>query len=244
MQHLEIKSLKKADRLVSPGRVIAQAVERLTGKQVDIIENPYVSTSPDVDRRPYRDLLEGKVYLLFFGSIGLLKGVKTIADIIYCMLDRYPSLFFVFAGKDMMYRGNPMMNFVWNKAGSHRGRVLYLGILPRGQLHPVIENAQAVVLPSRIDNFPNTCLEAMAHGKIVIGTRGASFEQLINDGQNGFLCEIEDSNSLLNAIENALTLTPDERQKMGKVAKERVNYLMQKMAVSKLLGMYREVACL
>ena len=42
-------------------------------------------------------------------------------------------------------------------------------------------------LPSKVDNLPNTCLEAMALKRVVIGSRtAASFDQLISDGVNGF----------------------------------------------------------
>ncbi len=44
-----------------------------------------------------------------------------------------------------------------------------------------------------MDNFPNACIEAMYFSKVVIGTDGASFEQLITHGKNGLLCRIGDS---------------------------------------------------
>src|ERR1051326_7456438 len=47
----------------------------------------------------------------------------------------------------------------------------------------------SVVLPSLIDNLPNSCLEAMGLGRVVIGTKGTSFEELITDEANGFLIE-------------------------------------------------------
>jgi glycosyltransferase involved in cell wall biosynthesis len=243
LHYIELRSLQRADRLISPGWALAKAAEHLTGKQVTTIENPYVFTCSNVDRHVYQDLLEGKEYLLFYGSIGLLKGVKTIADIIHRVLEMHPSLFFVFAGKDMTYKNGPMMDLVWNEAGAYRGRVLYLGTLPRSQLYPIIENAKAVVLPSRIDNLPNACLEAMLYGKIVVGTSGASFEQLINDGENGFLCEIDNGHSLFNAVEKALTLTMDQMQRMGAAAKKRANCLTGARAANKLTEVYREVAC-
>jgi glycosyltransferase involved in cell wall biosynthesis len=46
-----------------------------------------------------------------------------------------------------------------------------------------------VVTPSRVDNCPNTCLEAQALGKIVIGTRQSSLEELVDHGVTGFLAE-------------------------------------------------------
>jgi glycosyltransferase involved in cell wall biosynthesis len=242
MYYFELEAIKKADRLIGPSIIIAREIEKTIQRKVTIVETPYSAEPVTLDTKVYEDLLTEKKYLLFFGSIGLLKGVKVIADIVYPLLERHQDLFFVFAGKDMGYQGEPIMNYVWQNAGSNRGRVLYLGILRHHQLYPLIEHAQAVVLPSRIDNFPNTCLEAMAHGNIVIGTQGTSFEQLIEDGKNGFLCEIDNKNSLLEAIEKALMLSDDAKKQMGKEAKKKIDMLKPDLVVNKLIKIYHEVA--
>jgi len=78
--------------------------------------------------------------------------------------------------------------------------------LPHEQVYPLIRGARAVVLPSLVDNFSNTCLEAMALRKIMIGTEGTSFEELIVDGGNGFLYQPGDPESLDKAIEKLLAL--------------------------------------
>lgn len=239
---LEIISLKKADRLMCPSRVVAHAVEKLTGKPVKLIEGPYLKQDEAADWGPYNQLLKEKNYALFFGSVGLLKGVKVIADILFSLLENHRSLFFVFVGKDTDYKGNSMMSYVWEQAGIHRDRVLYLGKMRHKQLYPIIEQARFVVLPSRIDNFPNTCIEAMAHGKITIGTAGASFEQLINDGENGFLCRIDDRQSLLDTIEKALNLSADEKHKISARAKERISQISPDIVLNKLISIYEGVS--
>ena len=241
IHYLEVKSFKRADRLIGPSWVMGQAVERATDKKVTLVESPYVQKKEVLDEQPYKDLLGGKQYLLFFGTVGLLKGVRTIGDIILRLLETHPDLFFVFAGKDLGYQGKPMMDYVLNRAGSHRARVFYLGRMPHCQLYPIIEHSQAVILPSRIDNFPNTCLEAMALGSIVVGTKGASFEQLIENGKSGFLCEIDNEQSLLEAVERALALSDDDKQRISNRAKERIDVLRPGFVVNRLLEFYKEV---
>ncbi len=70
-------------------------------------------------------------------------------------------------------------------------RLVLIDNLPHRQLYPIIAAARLVVLPSLVDNLPNACLEAMGLGTAVIGTTGASFEELITDGVNGFLVPSE-----------------------------------------------------
>jgi len=111
--------------------------------------------------------------------------------------------------------------------------------MPHASLYPIIDHAEAVVLPSRIDNFPNACIEAMSRGKIVVGTRGASFDQLIEDGVSGLLCEIDDRESLLAAIERALVT--DRADAIGEQARARIDELRPELAGARLIEAYEEL---
>src|SRR5207244_3410734 len=109
------------------------------------------------------------------------------------------------------------------------------------QLYPVIQNARVCVLPSLVDNLPNTCLEAMALGRVVIGTRGASFDQLLDDGISGYLVAVGDAEGLARAIRRAWHLPPDEQQRMGEAAKKRVEQLDPAYAIPALIDYYGQV---
>ena len=235
---LERISLARADVLISPSRIIAERAERLTMRSVTIVESPYVGFDGQPDSTPYDEWLRGKRYALFFGTVGLLKGVRTLAEVMGPLLERHKELYFVFIGKQTRYRGRPMLEYVVERAGEHQDRVMHFDRMPHAMLYPFIEHAEAVVLPSRIDNFPNSCLEAMALGKVVVGTRGASFEQLIEDGVSGFLCEIDDRKSLLAAIERALGL--EDKAGMGRCAKARMDALRPELAGKRLAEVYEE----
>jgi len=241
LHYLDTRSVKNADRILAPSSLIARHVERGIGKHVTVLESPYLIPDGPLDVQPFRDLLSDKHYILTFGSLGVLKGIDTLAEIIHDLLSTYPHLHFVFLGKDMGFQGQSMMQHVWEMAGSHRARVLYLGIMPIPQLYPIIQGADLVVLPSKVDNLPNTCIEAMALGKIVIGTLGASFEQLIENNVNGFLCSIDDSESLRKTIEKALALDEHTLQLMGQNAAQRIEHLRPERVVRDLVDLYREV---
>lgn len=139
-----------------------------------VIESPFVPFSGELDPAIYHEHLSTRRYLLFFGTVGLLKGVKCLAEILEPLLSRHKDLFFVFVGKEGRYGGRPMLEYVRAQAGEHDDRVLHFDRMSHASLYPIIDHAEAVVLPSRIDNFPNACIEAMSRGKIIVGTRGAS----------------------------------------------------------------------
>jgi glycosyltransferase involved in cell wall biosynthesis len=240
-QYLERAALKRVDAVFGPSRMIDEAVARSVGVQVELIESPFLMDTCTADDTAYREIaleLKDRQYLLFFGSLGLLKGIKIIGDMIYRLFQRYPDLCFVFVGKDLGLKGCSAIEYVRKQAGRYHERVIYRDKLRHDRLYPIIEHARLVVLPSRFDNFPNTCVEAMAFKQIVIGTRGTSFEQLITDGVNGFLCEKDNPESLLEVIDSAMRLPSARCREMGEKAYQRTLELSPKIIVNKLLSIY------
>ncbi len=236
---LELRSIAMGGLVIAPSEVLADAAEAMTRKPVRVVESPFVPFAGEPDAAVYREHLSTRRYALFFGTVGILKGVKCLAEILEPLLEDHKDLYFVFVGKDARYRGRPMLEYVRAQAGEHRDRVLYFDRMPHASLYPIIEHAEAVVLPSRVDNFPNACLEAMSLGKIVVGTRGASFDQLIDDGASGFLCEIDDRKSLLAAVERALAT--DRADAIGARARARIEELRPELAGARLVEAYAEL---
>jgi glycosyltransferase involved in cell wall biosynthesis len=241
-EQFERRALKRADGVFGPSRIISALVEKDVGRPVEIIESPFLMDTSRTDDSRYRAHLEGKTYLLFFGTLSVLKGIVTLAEVIPGLLTGHPDLHFVFIGKERDgYRGMSMKDYILSTAGDCRDRVLFLGKMRHAQLYPILNRALAVVLPSRLDNFPNTCLEAMAHRRVIVGTRGTSFEQLLDDGESGILCEVDDPASLRDAVERAVALPDDRRREMGEKAWERVRELRPERAAAQLLSFYDKV---
>ena len=240
-ERLEEVAYARADGLFAPSLINARAVEKASEKRVSIIESPCSWENQAIDETLFHDRLWGKRYLLFFGSIGLMKGVGLIAEIMENLLRKNPQLYFVFVGKDLGYKAGNMIDYVESKAGVDKERVIYLGKLSRQKLFPIIQNAYAVVLPSRIDNFPNACLEAMAHKRVVIGTLGTSFEQLVKDGESGFLCKRDDPSDLMRVLEKVLNLSDQQRSEIGDRAFDRIWELRPEKLVKQLIDYYKEI---
>ena len=74
----------------------------------------------------------------------------------------------------------------------------FLGLQSREQLFPQYKSATICCFPSRADNFPFTCLEALSVGGIVLGSNNCGIAEMITEGKNGFLIQPKDSKRLMN----------------------------------------------
>ena len=135
---------------------------------------------------------------------------------------------------------NPIV-YVFEKAKEFKSRVIYFTEQPHTHLMPVISGAHCVLMPSRIENFPNACVEAMALNKIVIGTKGVSFEQLINDEINGFLCENANPTDLLSVIEKVVNLPVEKKKEIELNAGETIKRLHPDITIKKLIDYYQSI---
>lgn len=235
---LEAFAIKKAHNVFAPSKLIAKEVNRLMNLPVKLLESPFILDTPDFDWSFYDRHLKDKTYLLFTGTVGLLKGCKAIADILEPLLLKNPRLFFVFIGQHSSYQGDVMMNYVRNKSGSVHDRVLYFEPIRHKALYPIIRKAHCVVLPSIVDNFPNACLEAMSLCRVVVGTQGTSLDQMIEDGVSGFLCAPNSPDSLSEAIDRVLNLSKSERDIISRNAKSAMERLSPRTVVKELVDFY------
>jgi glycogen synthase len=244
MQILEDLCYKNAKNIFGPSQFLGRIISEKFKKNVELIETPYFKEDLDLNNEILNDIINktnnGK-FLLFFGRISQLKGVIDIADILQLFLKKYPDNHIVFIGKDIGYNKSSTIDYIMLKAGVYSDRVLCYTEQPHSLLIPVIKKAQIILLPSRIENLPNACIEAMSLCKIVIATKGVSFEQLINDKTTGFLCENSDSDDLLKTIESVLSLSNKEKSEIEKNAGETILRLHPDYTIKKLIDYYNQV---
>jgi glycosyltransferase involved in cell wall biosynthesis len=168
---------------------------------VRVIRPPFYLETQDWETSVYDEFLKGKKYLLFFGRFQLHKGIHTLAQALPRFLEQYPDAYAVLVGRDMESSLAPSMaDYARAQCGYYAERLVVLEKLPHRQLYPVISGAHLVVLPSLIENLPNACLEAMGLGKVVIGTAGTGFDELICEGVTGFLVAPNNPEALAKKI--------------------------------------------
>lgn len=239
--------VSRSGYVISPSHLLAEVCAENLYIQATVLESPYVVDARQMDDSVYHAWgMQDKKYILFFGTLKYAKGIQVVANLVYELLDRYPDISLVLAGNVTVVEdkeGNPIKadELVIRNAGEYADRVIYAGALPREQLYPFIQNAVLCLLPSRIENLANACVEAMAMGRIVVGTNGASFEQLIEDRVSGFLCERDNPASYLQAIDEALQMSDQERKRMSQAAVETTKRLAPDKVYENYLAYYQKV---
>jgi len=104
----------------------------------------------------------------------------------------------------------------WAKEGS----VEYVGAVD--DIQPIYADADCVVLPSYREGVPRTLLEAASMGLPIVTTNAPGCRDTVEDGITGFLCRSRDADDLVNKLQRVLTLTHDERIRMGSAGRQKM----------------------
>ncbi|EOS29450.1 hypothetical protein C807_02836 [Lachnospiraceae bacterium 28-4] len=241
MAFFERLAAARCNAVFAPCKITADNFGDDIGRPVSVIETPFVNDVAIYDESIYKDRLEGKKYVLFFGTLIAEKGVLVIADTIQKFLKMHSEYYMVCCGKNALINGRSAVNILQDAAGHFADRFVYLKELSHEKLYPVIQKADFVILPSLVENLSNACIEAMYFKRVVIGTDGISYEQLIDDGISGLLCKPNNADSLLEKMNEAARMSKIQKQEIGKRAKKRIDQLAPEVVVSKLLRFYQYV---
>lgn len=91
------------------------------------------------------------------------------------------------------------------KSKGQLGPVQYLGVANPEDMPFMLANAEVVVLPSRLqEGFPRSLIEAAACGKALIASDQPSIRQILIPGENGWLIDPHDPDSLVTAMQSAI----------------------------------------
>jgi len=238
---LEWLQLRLCRHIYAPSYILQRMLaEKANVQGVHLIRTPFFLENIELDPSLFEAHLKEKNYLMFFGRFQLHKGFHILAQALPHVLETYPECHAVFVGLDMPSRlAASMKDYALSLCGKNAERLIFFGQTRHQQLYPIIAGAKLVVLPSLIDNLPNACLEAMALGKSVVATYGASFEEIITDGETGFLVTPGDSEALAKKINEVWT--HPRLQEVGEAARQTVLAFAPECTVRDLLEYYREI---
>lgn len=160
---------------------------------------------------------------LFVGRMERRKGFDTLAEALGLIAGKAPLL--RVAGRDTFdWIANE--NFGAAAVARHldpaASRVEFLGEVEPEALAEQRRRCAVAIIPSPNDNYPNTCMEAMAAGQITIAARGGGMAEMIEDGASGLLFTPQDASDLARAIGQATSMTSEQRAIMSRAARQRI----------------------
>jgi glycosyltransferase involved in cell wall biosynthesis len=200
---LEWMLFSRADLVYAASKFVANHYSEKYRMKVETLRPVFVLDAEPANDLPWK---LPKRFMLHFGILAPIKGTDVLAASLPIVWRKEPDFTMVWAGDFRLWthhghEGQPDMFQEYSRAwGDKASQVMYLGHLRKPQLYAVLKRAEASVLPSRCDNFPNTAIESLSLAVPVIGTRGASFDELIEPGSNGELIPIADPAALAEAM--------------------------------------------
>jgi glycosyltransferase involved in cell wall biosynthesis len=185
---LERRVLARADRAYAPSRFVAAHFQTKYGLDLATVRPPFQAA--DVSEKG-RGSLPPR-YLAYSGVVTPRKGTDVIARALLLVWREIPDFTMVWAGTEIVAGELERYRTLWS---DHQHQVQWMGRLSRTELHPIVRNAVATVVPSRVDNLPNSAIESLSFGVPVIGSNGASLDEIVDD-RCGELVPIGDAEAL------------------------------------------------
>ncbi len=241
MVALEKLQIKTAPHIIAPSNTLKKIIQRdFPQRSIRVIPSPFYMEIQNTDPSVFDKQIGNKPYLLYVGRYQLHKGFHILLDALKDIFPACPDLTAVFVGEDRPTRLGPSMKrLALDSLPAYRNRLLFIEQLPHNQLYPIMQNARLITLPSLSDNLPNTLLESMACARPVIGTIGASFDEVITDGQDGFLVPMEDPVALADKVIQSWNRSDLDR--IGSAARDKIREFAPERSIAELLDYYQDV---
>lgn len=216
---LEAHSIGAADGLLCPSRYLARQAERHFGlhpDSVEVIPLP-IGDNEFLDR-------DGETWekgsIIYVGRMEGRKGILEWIDAAVSVAPHYPDATFDFIGANCLATERVSGTQIVESRIPRdlKPRFRFRGAQDRSMLSHYLRQACMAVVPSRWENFPNTCVEAMCSGLPVIASPEGGMAEMIRDGENGWLASGSHPEELAEALRRALNTRPEERALMGRNA--------------------------
>jgi glycogen synthase len=182
---------------------------------------------------------DGPTRILYVGTLHARKGFVQLIDAVKALRDQNVAVTLTLVGKHTRFskrveeRHRPSMEAGWLRI---------VGEVAREALPGHYAAADLCCFPAMFENAPIVCLEAMAAGRIVIGSANSGMAEVIRHGVDGFLMNPGDVRALSNAIREVIGLPKERKAAIASEARARMQRTFDNSVVSaRLLEFYGEV---
>jgi len=175
--------------------------------------------------------VDGSFAFLVVGQIIERKGIHRLFEAAQLLLDRGMQDFTI----QIVGRGEMEAALQRQVAGSPlAGMVRWMGPVSYEKLGGCYEGCDAVIYPSLEDTWGMVVLEAMCLGKPVLCSKYAGSQEMIQDGENGFVFDPHNPKELADRMELFLRV-PGLAQRLGEKSKELIEPYTARLAAQVLV---------
>ena len=206
-------------------------------EKIDLLPGSGVDLEKFMPQTPQKK--QEKFVFLLIARLLRDKGVLEFIEAVRMLKKRYETIEFQLLGAaDFMNQTAISREEV--KKWEDEGLVTYLGV--SDSVQNVIMHADCVVLPSYREGTPRSLLEACAMEKPIIATDVVGCREVVEDGVNGYLCEVRNAQDLADKMEKMYSLTAEERQRLGQAGREKIiREFDEKIVITKYLETLEEI---
>jgi glycogen(starch) synthase len=196
---LERFSVRRADLLTSPSRLLARDLARegwLDGRDPRIVRYPVDvemwGSLPSPDSAPPR--------VLAVGRLEARKAPEVLVRAASLLSPALPDLEVVFVGRSGLRNGGDYKEWLIELAHELSAPCRFVEQVPRNELGAWYASARVVAMASRHDNFPFAALEAMAAARPIVVTKGVGVAELLESEPAGAVVAVDDADELAAAL--------------------------------------------
>jgi glycosyltransferase involved in cell wall biosynthesis len=201
---------RDADAVVAVSNGLREyAFDTLPDASIEVIPNAIELSIFTPPRRRHHD---GSVRLLFVGRFNAFKNVETLLEAVSCLKEMGVNNFELQLIGDGERRSNLERLTVEKELTRH---VRFVGWVDREAIVGRYQQADLFVTATTWEGMPNTVLEGMACGLPVVATRASGLDELVQEGVNGYLVDVNDPAALAERLADLID-NPYERRRMGK----------------------------
>ncbi len=208
----ELAEYESADAIAVPSQFVRRTFLDYGVPADKLYLCPYGANISLYSPRPRRG---NRFRVLFVGSASIRKGIGYLLEAMKPLVERNLAELWLVGAVSADAKG---------LLARHRDLFVHKGFVPPSRLAEVYSQGSVLVLPSIEEGLGRVQVQAMACGVPVIATVNTGAEDLLTDGQEGFIVPIRDSRAILDRLEWMID-HPAEREWMGRAAVRRVTSL-------------------
>ena len=168
-----------------------------------------------------------KINFLFIARVMVEKGIDLYLHAAERIYIKHKNIMFHICGQcdDEKY-------IILLKEAEKSGYIKYHG--EQKDMLPFFQMAHYIVHPSFYpEGMSNVLLEAAAHCRPIIATDRAGCRETVDDGKSGFVIPIKDEDALVNALEEFLLMSWEDRKNMGLAGRTKIECEFDRQIVVK-----------